>query len=211
MVRHRGTRAPAFALALLTVAGSLGCGQAMTARGAVRAAATLDAVQRIDVALRVWRRERGTLPEGTAEEVVRTLAREKNSAGEPFLFLPSTVHLRGGGQDAWDREIVVRIPGTRGDGPADVYSIGENGKDEGGAGDDVSAWNGFDAAAYSRLVNPVDTGLVGLWVAVIAAVLAAGLVTRARRSLRARAREAAAQPATARTSATGMPDGVERI
>lgn len=43
--------------------------------------------------------------------------------------------------DSWGREFRMRCPGhDGGDTPSDVWSVGSNGVDEGGAGDDIPNW-----------------------------------------------------------------------
>jgi hypothetical protein len=63
-------------------------------------------------------------------------------------------------QDAWGQPLIYRHPAEHGTAAFDLYSIGVNGIDERGAGDDISNWQAFDAAAYSGSFDPFEWGLI---------------------------------------------------
>jgi Type II secretion system (T2SS), protein G len=44
--------------------------------------------------------------------------------------------------DSWGRDIRYRVPGRHDANDFDLYSVGENGLDEDGAGDDIGNWDG---------------------------------------------------------------------
>jgi general secretion pathway protein G len=47
-------------------------------------------------------------------------------------------------QDPWKQPYKYRYPAQKSKKPYDIYSIGKNGQDEGGAGDDIGNWRSSD-------------------------------------------------------------------
>ncbi len=181
-------RAAGLVFAAGALAGAAGCMGTAQAHRIARAEATLEVVQRLSAAMDAYARDQGTAAAGTAEEIAATLSAAKAPDRAPYLELPASLHLRGGGPfDAWDRVIVVKTPGTHGGHAAEVYSMGEDGRDEGGGGDDVSAWGGYDKARYAARPNPVDLAAAGGWGGAVLATFLAGLAVRLRRRRSGRA------------------------
>lgn len=178
------TRAALIALLLLAfvVPAQSGCMGAAAARRTTRAVATLELIQRVDGALRAYVHDHGAPPAGEASAIARTLSTTAAPGGGSYLELPASVYLRGGGPfDSWDRPLVVHVPAAQAKGPADIYSVGENGRDENGTGDDITAWGGFDPALYAASMNPFDPAVAIPWAAIVLATFCAGLVVRVRR------------------------------
>jgi hypothetical protein len=66
---------------------------------------------------------------------------------------------KGTFEDVWGRELVYRFPSRHLDAMFDLYSLGPNGRDEGGEGDDISCgglatFECWRDAFVDRLVDP---------------------------------------------------------
>jgi general secretion pathway protein G len=51
--------------------------------------------------------------------------------------------------DSWHHAYIYHYPAIYGDKEFDLYSMGKNGVDEKGKGDDITNWHGFDAWQYN--------------------------------------------------------------
>lgn len=71
------------------------------------------------------------------------------------------------GCDIWGRPFVYRVPGKHG--AFDLYSLGEDGIDQGGAKDDISNWAGVNDGYHYKATWPL-----GRWSMVVGLVLGAG-------------------------------------
>ncbi|HRQ88244.1 MAG TPA: type II secretion system protein GspG, partial [Bacteroidia bacterium] len=60
--------------------------------------------------------------------------------------------------DRWGRELVVRIPGTHEE--IDIHSIGPDGIDQDGAGDDISSWAGVNEGHHYKQSWPLGRALL---------------------------------------------------
>jgi general secretion pathway protein G len=70
----------------------------------------------------------------TTGEGLKVLAAPSKS-GVPYFQKP------GYGADTWDNPFVYRSPARTSRRPYDLYSLGPNGLDEGGRGDDINYWS----------------------------------------------------------------------
>ncbi len=79
----------------------------------------------------------------STEDGLRALTSSSSSAGQDRSYVkPALV------TDGWGQPLVYRYPAEFGSEAFDLYSIGANGIDEHGGGDDVSSWKGHDRRAY---------------------------------------------------------------
>ena len=62
--------------------------------------------------------------------------------GWPFDNVGGTI------RDSWGRELVFRCPSKRTEAIFDLYSVGPNGVDEGGGGDDITCGDSADFQTY---------------------------------------------------------------
>lgn len=93
-----------------------------------RRTATALSLHNIEVSLQEFEFIYGRLPE-TLEELVNPP--EPPTGGEPQEFLEEIP------RDAWNRDFIFRVPGESVGRRYDLYSMGSNGVDDRGQGDDV--------------------------------------------------------------------------
>lgn len=60
--------------------------------------------------------------------------------------------------DSWGHELMVRIPGTHE--AIDVHSVGPDGIDQSGAGDDISSWSGVNEGYHYKRTWPLGRALL---------------------------------------------------
>jgi hypothetical protein len=60
--------------------------------------------------------------------------------------------------DSWGHELMVRIPGTHE--AIDIHSVGPNGIDQSGAGDDISSWSGVNEGYHYKRTWPIGRALL---------------------------------------------------
>lgn len=94
---------------------------------------TQDRLDAVAAALKAFESDAGYLPHSVNAGMVNALSRGRR--GGYYRF--DRAELNGSGQviDGWGNPLVYRSPGSKG-ATFDLYSMGPNGKDEGGAGDD---------------------------------------------------------------------------
>lgn len=98
---------------------------------------TRDRIEAVANALRSFDSDLGYLPHSVNSGMVNALTSGKR--GSYYRFDKAELNASGEVVDAWGNPMVYRSPGSRGS-KFDLYSTGPNGKDEGGAGDDVGNW-----------------------------------------------------------------------
>lgn len=60
--------------------------------------------------------------------------------------------------DSWGHELMVRIPGTHEE--VDIHSVGPDGIDQSGAGDDISSWSGVNEGYHYKRTWPLGRALL---------------------------------------------------
>ena len=99
------------------------------------ASKTYHSVKELEMLVEEYREDHGKLPdEAQFNETLQPKGYPRFEDGHPFV-------------DKWHRKIVYRKPGKN---IAEyvIYSLGENGIDDGGTKDDISNWNGVNDGYY---------------------------------------------------------------
>jgi len=95
--------------------------------------------------IRAYKLEQGSFPASGNANLVKAM-NAKMSTGAPYCLIPgSELNEKGEVIDPWGRAIVYRVVSNApsmnpNDRLFELYSLGPNGRDEGGGGDDVRSW-----------------------------------------------------------------------
>lgn len=100
-----------------------------------KVSSTMSTIQALDTSLDMYKAD--TLSYPTSEQGLNVLVNNPGSGkwNGPYLKNQTAVPM-----DAWGHPFVYKQPGGAGR-DYDLYSVGPNGNDEAGAGDDIPAWN----------------------------------------------------------------------
>jgi len=93
---------------------------------------TMRKIQILHRACFVYKKELRRLPDPAQWQVQLMLADRSGFTGPGIVYFV----------DSWGHPIRYRVPGSRSGIEFDLYSMGENGIDEGGGGDDLGNWDG---------------------------------------------------------------------
>lgn len=158
-------------VAVLLVAG-VGCVRpAVSAATTLKTTQTLLSIERLADVLEAHHRHTGRYP--TTEEGLSALVGSAYSGWSPGYVIPF---------DAWGRPYRYEHPSSGSGTQYELWSLGRNGIDEHGSGDDISSWAGYDRARYGESREP------GPIVASVFALLCVGATAMLVRSLQRRRR-----------------------
>ena len=102
-----------------------------------------------------------SLPTGDVRALYRWCEKRGRLYGGISHWLPFADEKEGTFRDYWGHELVYRFPSARPEAVFDLYSVGPNGIDESGKGDDITCGRAADYAMYSDRIsgNSIPNGL----------------------------------------------------
>ncbi|GEM_PF-6499606 len=97
-------------------------------------------IEALSRAIHVYRNDVGHYPTGSTVDLLKQLAQPENGRPAYYTPLPEQVNARGELIDRWGRPILYLCPGRHNRGLFDLLSLGRDGKDQDGKGDDINNW-----------------------------------------------------------------------
>ena len=156
------------------------CAACFTCGASMRVGTTRALIQSIDLAIKLYRDATGQVPVTEGETTWFYHLATDTRHGGPFVELGAEQTVGEGTSilpvDGWGHPLVYRCPGQFGD--FDVYSIGADGVDDEGEGDDVTSWAGIPKGKYRVPGRPyLGTG-ASLIAAALISILVSGVMWR---------------------------------
>lgn len=97
-------------------------------------------IEALSRAIHHYRNEVGKYPTGSSADLLAALGANAQNGQAYFTPRGDQVNARGELTDRWGRPIVFRCPGRHNEGLFDLLSLGRDGVDSDGGGDDIDNW-----------------------------------------------------------------------